>query len=108
MDEPAGPKSQPSTAIARNALAKATGSSAANELLSRTTSDGTTVGDTGELVRHAKAGAEVGARPACAQRSARQGRSRRSADVAARKPLMPWTPPPGGADDEQRYSPFPA
>jgi hypothetical protein len=29
--------------------------------------------------------------------------SRRSAALAARCPHMPWTPPPGGVDDEQRY-----
>ena len=31
-----------------------------------------------------------------------QRRSRRSADRAASSPPMPWTPPPGGVDDEHR------
>jgi NAD(P)-dependent dehydrogenase (short-subunit alcohol dehydrogenase family) len=31
--------------------------------------------------------------------------SRLRADLAAHTPHMPWTPPPGGVDDEQRYSP---
>ena len=33
---------------------------------------------------------------------ARRPHSRLSADRAARYPLMPWTPPPGGVDEEQR------
>ncbi len=37
----------------------------------------------------------------------RQRRSWRSADRAASIPHMPWTPPPGGVDDEHRYSPCP-
>ena len=30
-----------------------------------------------------------------------------SAERAASSPLIPWTPPPGGVDDEHRYSPAP-
>ena len=29
----------------------------------------------------------------------------RSAACAAKKPQMPWTPPPGGVEAEQRYTP---
>ena len=32
----------------------------------------------------------------------RMPNSRRNAERAARYPLLPWTPPPGGVDDEQR------
>ena len=34
-------------------------------------------------------------------------RSCRRAERAAWRPAMPWTPPPGGTDDEHRYRPGP-
>ena len=42
-----------------------------------------------------------------AARARTHRRSCLSADRAASIPLMPWTPPPGGVDDEQRYRPSP-
>ncbi len=47
----------------------------------------------------------MGARIVCLPETAPQVRmpnSRRSAERAAKTPDMPWTPPPGGVDDEHR------
>ncbi len=58
-------------------------------------------GDRGARLR-AVAAARARADRIVSPRSCRKRRAR-----GARAPAMPWTPPPGGVDDEQRYRPVP-